>query len=183
MQAGGSWSGRDCPNTSPLVLTRLLHPTMNKISTVMAAKIEDDVLFSSSSDDVSFEREVIYISSDDEEDIVPDAQQQLVIPRPVLLAHGHDVSQLIISVDASCNGRKAAGTCVILEDATFGTRMKTLPVVPGDNSSIAELATITEAVRWACSLIQLARANGGCDIKTLTVVSDCMDMVQRWQWP
>lgn len=145
------------------------------------SKKDEDELLSASSDDVIIEREVIYISSDDDED---EDNGDFYVPSPVQHLPQQDASQhLIISTDASCNSRTAAGTCVIQRDTCFGTQTKTLPVLPGNDSQIAELAAMTEAVRWGCELIRTAQMSGDCKVKTLQIVSDCKTTVQWWKWP
>jgi hypothetical protein len=143
-------------------------------------KEDEGELFSVLSDEVIIEREVIYISSDDEAEDNGD----FFVPSPVRHPPPQDASQqLVISTDASCNSRTAAGTCVILNDAYFGTQTITLPVLPGNDSQIAELAAMTEAVRWGCQLVRAAQTKGHCEVKTLHIVSDCKTTVEWWQKP
>lgn len=127
--------------------------------------------------DFIIEKEVIYISSDDGDD---GANDDFYVPRPVQQFHNQDASQLLISTDASCNKLTAAGSCVILNDVTFGSQTRTLPVVPADDSLVAELVAMTEAVRLGCQLVQGARRMGDCKVKTLHIVSDCAATV-NWR--
>ena len=140
-----------------------------------------DELLSDSSDSVVFLQELVYISDDEDEiedkDFYEPAQQST---RQVKHQKTH---QVLISVDASCNGVTAAGTCVIIDDDNFGTKAKSLDVLPGHDSRIAELATINAAVKWGCELIKGVRDMGETKVTTICVISDCQDMVNRWNAP
>lgn len=141
----------------------------------------DDVLFdpAPSDDELAILQEIIYISSDDEDE---DAADDFFIPRPTPSSNNQDPTQVVISTDASCNRLTAAGTCVILNDVTFGTQMRTLPHTPAD-SFIAELLAMTEAVDWGIQLAEDARSLGDSRITTIHVISDCKNAVQWWEAP
>lgn len=142
----------------------------------MENKTDDLFLGSLTDDAIDIEQESFLTPSDDEDEVIND---DFYIPEPVSDGNNNDPTQILISTDASCNIRTSAGCCVIINDITFGTQMRSLPHVSTD-SFVAELSTMTEAVKWGTQLVREARSLGHNQIETLHVVSDCQDAVEWW---
>ena len=131
-----------------------------------------------SDDDVIFVREVIHISSDDEAEAVD--RDFVNSPPSEPDDRNDDSSRIVISTDASCNHLTAGGTCVIMEDITFGSRTRTVAIEPAGDCTLAELVTITAAVRWGCQLVEEKRRRDDDQVKKLKILCDCTAAVSWW---